>query len=475
MIILILILALILRIIKLNQSLWLDEAINVLAVKSNTFVDLITKYSIGDFHPPLYHLILRITVLIFGTSEIIVRMPSVLFGVITVFLIYIIGKELYDKKTGIIAAILIATSPLHIYYSQEARMYSLAAFCASLAVYFFLRVIKTDQLIYWVGFMAASVLMLYSDYLPYFLIPTFMIFLFIHRSKFKILKTFIPSILLIFIFLSPWLYLLPNQLKTGILAAKDSPAWADIVGSPDIKDIPLTFTKFTVGRISYHNDFIYALVFSPVAVFVALMFAASLFRISPRRSFVYFWLLFPLLLSFVVGFFIPIFSYFRYIFLLPAFYLIIAAGINTIKWAKWNRITLFIILIVNSASIFIYFSNRNFQREDWRAATGYVQQNAKENSIVLFESADPFTPFDYYNQGKVPSSGALSGFAAEKNYVENKIIEITGGKNKVFLFQYLQGLTDPNGLVFESLSKNSFKNTKTVNFPGVGFIYEFEK
>src|SRR3989344_9235935 len=137
MIVLILTAGLILRFLKLNQSLWLDEAINVTFVKSLNLKSLIFEYSIGDFHPPLYHILLRGWVLLFGTSEIAVRLPSVFLGLATVYVVYLVAKKMFDNKTALVSATLIATSPLHVYYSQEARMYMLAAFFASLSVYFF--------------------------------------------------------------------------------------------------------------------------------------------------------------------------------------------------------------------------------------------------------------------------------------------------------------------------------------------------
>ena len=138
MIAIILVVAFILRLISLTQSLWLDEAINVNAAAGLSLKSLILKYSLGDFHPPLFHAILRGWILLFGSSEAVVRIPSVILGTLTVYITYLIGQKLFEGKTGLIAATLIATSPLHIYYSQEARMYALAAFLTSLSAYFFI-------------------------------------------------------------------------------------------------------------------------------------------------------------------------------------------------------------------------------------------------------------------------------------------------------------------------------------------------
>ena len=147
MIVLILIAGLILRLFKLDQSLWLDEAINVTFVRNLNLKSLIFDYSVGDFHPPLYHILMRGWILLFGTSEIAVRLPSVILGLATVYVTYLIAKKLFENKTALISATLIATSPLHIYYSQEARMYMLAAFFTSLSVYLFVSVFKKETLI----------------------------------------------------------------------------------------------------------------------------------------------------------------------------------------------------------------------------------------------------------------------------------------------------------------------------------------
>src|SRR5471030_1173670 len=118
MIFFILIFSFVLRIISIGQSLWLDEATSAMTTRMS-LSNFFTKFMPGDFHPPLYYLLLRLWTLFFGSSEVALRSLSVLFGVATVYVLYLLGKELIGKKTGIIAAILLATSGLHIYYSQE--------------------------------------------------------------------------------------------------------------------------------------------------------------------------------------------------------------------------------------------------------------------------------------------------------------------------------------------------------------------
>src|SRR3989344_1581378 len=171
MIWLILLLAFILRLVNLNQSLWWDEAINIVYARSSDLWWFVTKYSVGDFHPPGWFAILWGWGYVFGFSEISVRLPSVIFGVATVWLIYLLGKELFSRKVGLLAALFLAIAPLHIYYSQEARMYVFAAFAVTLSFYFLHHLIVSRK---WtgLGYIVSLVLVLYSDYLAYLVIPT---------------------------------------------------------------------------------------------------------------------------------------------------------------------------------------------------------------------------------------------------------------------------------------------------------------
>src|SRR3989344_1053943 len=243
MIFLILIVATILRLINLKQSLWLDEAINVNNAANLSFKSLILNYSLGDFHPPLYHLILRSLILFFGQSEIAVRTPSVILGVTIVFVTYLLAKKLFDAKTALIAATLLAVAPLHIYYSQEARMYILAGAFTSLSVYFFISLVQKDTILSWVGFIASTTLMLYSDYLPYLMIPIYGLFLILNKKKIakETFKSFFPAILLTFVLLIPWLIIFPKQLSVGLSAATASPAWAQVAGAAEFKNLIITF------------------------------------------------------------------------------------------------------------------------------------------------------------------------------------------------------------------------------------------
>lgn len=494
MIIATLLIALMIRLISLNQSLWLDEAINVLASREHSFLAIITQFAPGDFHPPLYYLFLKAWISLFGASEISVRIPSVLFGVATIYLTYLIGKKLFSKKTAIIASILMATAPLHIYYSQEARMYSMAAFLTSLSVYFFIKLIKENKNRFW--FIALSILMLYTDYLPWLMFLVFNCYVIWKRKQLskKWKKSWSFSQLIIFAFLLPWLLIFVKQLSTGISVIQNMPLWADVLGRATIKNLALTAVKFTIGRISIDNNLVYALVLFPIFILLLILFIKSFRTIKKEQSIIWFWLFIPIITSFIISFFIPVYSYFRLLFVLPAFYLIITKGAMSFDSKKTKCFLVITILLINLISSAIYLTNPKFQREDWKVAVNFIEKTADNSSIVIFESSGIFDPWKYYHdeisgvsacrkcasifqqKKNLDAFGILRGSSSKKENIQENIKTEILAKNKtqIFLFQYLSGITDHENLAQKELEKN-FTLKEIKDFNGVGFVYIYIK
>jgi len=135
----ILLTGLILRFYNIDKkSYWLDEEISVRF--SSLTIDGIIKNSISETHPPLYYLILHYWINLFGDSETSTRLLSAIFGIISIIMIYHIGKLLFSKEVGIISSLILAVSAFHIAYSQETRMYSLMSMLTLTSMYFFIKI-----------------------------------------------------------------------------------------------------------------------------------------------------------------------------------------------------------------------------------------------------------------------------------------------------------------------------------------------
>src|SRR5207244_3394969 len=111
------------------QSYWNDEGTSLgLAGRS---VPTILRSAAADIHPPGYYLILKTWHTVTGDTEFALRGLSALAGIVLVALLYRLGRVYFDRPAALAAAALGALNPFLVYYSQEARMYMLAATLAA--------------------------------------------------------------------------------------------------------------------------------------------------------------------------------------------------------------------------------------------------------------------------------------------------------------------------------------------------------
>ncbi len=115
-----------LRVLGLNaQPLWWDEGYSVWFATHP--LGSLVALTADDIHPPLYYILLRGWSLLLGTAPPALRLLSVIFGTLAIPMAFAIGRHLFSRRTGVLAAFLLAINPLAIFYSQEVRMYGLVA------------------------------------------------------------------------------------------------------------------------------------------------------------------------------------------------------------------------------------------------------------------------------------------------------------------------------------------------------------
>lgn len=151
-----------------SRGLWLDEAITVKQA-SEPLYSVIRTLAFG-VHPPLYHIIVHFWMQLFGRSEIAVRSFSVLVGVAAIPVAYWAGHRLYDRRTGLIAAGLIALSPFQIWYSQEARMYELLFLAGMASTAFLALALRENRRPLWTGYLLTTLVGVFTHYFFLFLL-----------------------------------------------------------------------------------------------------------------------------------------------------------------------------------------------------------------------------------------------------------------------------------------------------------------
>ncbi|MEK7526466.1 MAG: glycosyltransferase family 39 protein [Patescibacteria group bacterium] len=457
MIWIILFLGLVLRIFSINQSFWLDEATSATVAKHLSFTDIISKFSPGDFHPPLYYLTLKLWTLPFGVNEFSARSLSIVAALATIYFTYLIGKTYFEKNTGLMAAILLAVAPLHIYYSQEARMYSLQTLFVTMSVYFFVKLTKKHHLGHWLLFSLTLVLVGMTDYLPLFIIPVFFVYSLVNKKGISFISKLILSLLPLAAVFAVWSPTLITQINSGLSVAGSSAVWWRVLGKSSIKELALVPIKFMVGRITFDNKFVYALLVTFVGAIYGYLLVKTKQHLA-KTSLVWLWLLLPIGLIFLVGFKVSVFSYFRLVFVLPALYLLLAFGLAKVKENVFPLVFM-AILLVNITFSWMYLSNEKFHREDWRQAVSFVETDLSgKKGVVVFPGDSQHEAYLYYSQ---------SDTIVKPN-------DITGQEEKVWLVRYVQDISDPADTTRVKIEDLGYTKSAEKNFNGI-VVWEYTR
>ena len=123
--------SLLLRMSGLESGYWIDEGIAV-GIASHDLTDIPRTLSM-DGSPPLYYVLLHGWMGLVGESEAATRALSLVFALIAVPVAYWAGNAIFDRRTGVLAAVGVAACPFLNYYAQETRMYSLVVVLSLLA------------------------------------------------------------------------------------------------------------------------------------------------------------------------------------------------------------------------------------------------------------------------------------------------------------------------------------------------------
>jgi mannosyltransferase len=251
--------ALIARLANLGgRNLWYDEAFAVLFAEKGLSAMLygtLTPVAGGaaDIHPLLYYGTLNIWMTIFGEGAFAVRLWSVVLGVLTVFAIYVLTRELFDERTGLAAAFITAIAPFHVQYSQETRMYALLGLLLTVASWCFVRGWRAGNergwkswIGWWIGFGVLAGLAMYTQQLAVFYLATLGLVPLVARRKDQIIRLAVGVGVALVVYL-PWLVNLPGQL-----AKVQSYYW---LSPPNIAQPLLTVRSFLVVNLDIPTPF----------------------------------------------------------------------------------------------------------------------------------------------------------------------------------------------------------------------------
>ena len=391
------------------QSLWWDEALSyhrasgsIAYVLSNriTLEDVVTV----DQHPPLYFLLLNLALRAFGQSELVMRFPSAVATVLLVPSCYLLGATWFNRRAGLAAAAISASSPYLAAFAQEARPYAQAALLSALSTAFLGAALKRAG---WRWHLAWALTTLAAVYTHYFTV-----------------LVLAPEALLAAGWLSwqrrRWL---PYLVPLALLAV---PALACLAG----RYASLPATEGRMAPTNLLKDAVLAISFGmatdltnllPYAVGVALLLLAGVWtcRRTPLS------LALPGLLGATLAAYcllaqsgrIP-FSV-RYLApVVPLYFALLGMGISSLGQRRlmFSRllpaVALVYLLVGSGYGLYQYYFVRNDTKQDFRGVASYISEHALPGDAVLLTSFIIRPAFDYYSPGGLPVYGfpVSSGF-----------------------------------------------------------------
>jgi mannosyltransferase len=143
-----------------GDSLWLDEIFTMRIAREGIWEALAPQRD----HPPLNYLLTALTVSALGENEFAARLPPLVAGTLALPLLVVLGRSLRQPQAGWWAALLLAVSPLHLKYTQEARHYALLMSLSLLSYILLFRALRRPRRRRWLAYGAATALGLYSHY-----------------------------------------------------------------------------------------------------------------------------------------------------------------------------------------------------------------------------------------------------------------------------------------------------------------------
>lgn len=391
-----------------TESYWGDEIITANAL-SMPFGRMVSN-RLGNQHSPFYFALLYPWARVFGTSEVALRVPSLLASMAALWIFWLLARRLLGRRRqALLAVLLMALSTASIHYAHEARMYSFVMLATLLSFYFFVRLQDESGAALWLGYGLATLVNLYLTVttLPFVLVQG----LWVLAGR-RQLARFAACWSLAGFFYLPMAFFyfrLPRLAVTAFLPPVDLRVvgdffrglWLCPFNNPSIKRLSGAATVVTV----------LFLVFLGAVTRSTLRFRrrqdapaqeAGPFKgtgaNSPRSALlVVLWFVLPLAMH--VGYAIvrqPVFGLVRYLLgIVPAYLLILAWGAGLFRNGLPRRAAGLILALIFLFPLPTFFAQS--RRPAWRQAIAWIEAKARPGDILtgskLFE-----LPYRYYRR-----------------------------------------------------------------------------
>jgi hypothetical protein len=422
---------------------WLDETSSVF--RASHPVTWMIRQSFTDPNPPLYFILLKGWMSVFGISEFSTRALSVFFSALSVFILYYLARRFFNRETAFYVSLFFTVSQIHLYFSHETRGYTLLALMGALTFYFYLQTINTPSILNLIKYTATITLLLYIHPVPVILIIIQFICLLFYFSEnrkgalYVIAGQFIAAILF-----GAWV--LKNQWISKMKS------W---IPSPDpgkLKELLVTYLN---------TEFIFylsAAVLLAIIVLIIIRLIQKKTIFEDFRSFILLlsWGLLPILVIYFISQYSSRWDTRYMLFATPGLYLLIAFMVSKLPVNLLIRISFIALILISSI---INLKLNPVKGEDWPGAINFMKEHRDDSTLTLVCADYQFMSFSYYYDKDI-----FRQLDQAPEILKKENIFFTKGAgifktvdasqyNKIILILSHEVAADPEGTLFRYLSE----------------------
>ncbi|HET6351025.1 MAG TPA: glycosyltransferase family 39 protein [Coriobacteriia bacterium] len=460
-----------------SRGLWLDEASQIGQFNGTVWDTIVSQ--VGGTHPPLYHICMHFWTHWFGTSEFALRSMSLCVGVVSIPVAYWAATTIYDRRVGLLTATVVAFSPYHIWYSQEARMYSMMFLFGLLSLGTFVIALRENTFKRWLIYGIVTLFGLFTQYFFLLLLGgQFLYYFFVEFwGRLRRMRAERRSLVLwrkpLLVFqdvptLAPWLItygilaacvilwmdwavffpaagearLVSSLTHTGLGYGAPPPSLA-----PRFNDIGMTLVEVISG---FHAPWmVYALVAMwPLLIYAALLALGKGRAMRPESSFLLFSMISGTLVIWSLGQWQGVVLLSRYLMAMStAGAILVGVMLDSLK-PKHRYALLAVALVIAVAAWFNQSTDgQSMGRYQNREAFTYVAKNYQPGDVVLYEPfyiddlANYYLPKDISSSG-LPMFSSTGVFRDTSEMMGQDLDRIVGPARRVWVVRGFQNVDD---------------------------------
>ena len=388
------------------QSLWLDEIITMnISNPGLSLAEVLDGVKRIELHPPFHYVAIHYWSKLIAYNDFAARLFSALGGVIGIIAMYALGREICNRRVGIVVSLLTAVNYFHIYYSQEARSYCFAFLFTVLSYIFLIRNTKNPSIRNSILYVISTFFLIYTHYYGFAVLAaqglTVCVFWVMGKreNKQKLGAHFVLSYAVIFLLYVHWIpvFLKFRRFKRLWIGKPDSHFFADFFSVYFGRQRILTYL------------FLLMILFFFLKPLIRFFSSKPGKKIQPNNLSLSFMVV---LIWIVVSYMIPyFFSLVRYpilherytIITLPAILLAIAMGIESVKFDFLRNFLLIVILVISGIDLLHdkHYYTHAFKQQ-WREVATFVARN-NPGDFPISHQKEWYYKY-YFNQLNYPAN-----------------------------------------------------------------------